>query len=296
MTTIERINEMRLETDGFSMEAYLAAEAEMITLLGEKLVGSHLTCKGDMGEITAINGTNLEDIILEVHFDNAIRKFSLKYVMAGTRSFTSIDNEEIYDDWNTALSVHTEFITELKAIEAEAAKKRAEEAKLRAEEQKAEAKYKAQKAKAIKEFEEMAKQSTTIISAADEFYYSLGWLAKHVGTVTAALPDYLADSFAKYFGIEAPCRIVDSKKRGPAGWQSQWSWSFSASLKKAKCVPNFLAQHLNPSGKAVTNTSFVWDLVDNYGFQFGKKQEVEKIKQNVPAQFVGAFENGFAAA
>ena len=73
------------------------------------------------------------------------------------------------------------------------------------------------------------------------------------------------------------------------------SWSFKVTLKKAENIPAILSTYLNPTGKAIASTAFVWDLVDDYGFQFGKKQDVEKIKQTVPAQYVSMFEAGMTA-
>jgi hypothetical protein len=171
--------------------------------------------------------------------------------------------------------------------EAEAASKKA------IADKKAEEAYQKAKNKAIKDFETLA-DAVVPRSTVDEFYYSLGYIAKHAGTVSAALPDYLEDAFKKYFGSEAPCRIVDSKKKGPAGYTSQWTWSFGISLKKPETVPAFLQDKLNPAGKSITDTSFVWDLVDNYGFQFGKKQDIEKIRSHVPAQHISFFEAGLA--
>lgn len=171
--------------------------------------------------------------------------------------------------------------------DADAAKKKA------LEEKKNEEKYEKVKAKAIRDFDDLM-STVRPVSMTDEFYYSIGYVAKHAGTVSAALPDYLEGAFKKYFGSEAPCRVVDSKKKGPAGYTSQWTWSFGISLKKPELVPAFLQDKLNPAGKAITDTSFVWDLVDNYGFQFGKKQDIEKIRSHVPATYLASFEAGLA--
>lgn len=172
-----------------------------------------------------------------------------------------------------------------------------EAAKQAAEAKKAEDKYEATKAKALKDFE-VRSQAVSVPNAADEFYYSLGWLAKHAGTVTAALPDYLESAFIQRFGTEAPRRVMDSKKRYPSGWTAQWTWSFTISFKKPKqvgAIPAFLTDKLNPAGKMVSDTSFVWDLVDNYGFQFGKKQDVENIRSYVPVDCLASFEAGLLA-
>jgi hypothetical protein len=65
--------------------------------------------------------------------------------------------------------------------------------------------------------------------------------------------------------------------------------------KDINTIPCILAKHLNSTGKSIVNTSFVWDLLDNYGFQFGKKQDVDKIKSTVPSQFINSFEAGLTA-
>jgi hypothetical protein len=171
--------------------------------------------------------------------------------------------------------------------EAVAAEKKARE------EKKAEEAYQKAKTKALKDFDDLASTARPI-STTEEFYYSLGYIAKHAGTVSAALPDYLEDAFKKYFGSEAPCRVVDSKKKGPAGYTSQWAKSFSVSLKKPEGMPSLLFKYINPKGTAVTDTDFVLDLVDNYGFQFGKTQDIDKIRATVPTAYISFFENGLA--
>ncbi len=174
------------------------------------------------------------------------------------------------------------------------AREEAKEATKQAEaDKKNEEKYQKTVAKALKDFEAHA-QSERPLSAAAEFYYALGWLVKHIGTVTAVLPDYLENAFARYFGAETPCRVVNSKHRGPAGWQPQWSWSFTASIKKPDVVPALISEKLNPSGNKVSDTSFIWDLVDKYGFQFGKKQNIDEIRSHVPSACLASFEAGLA--
>jgi hypothetical protein len=177
------------------------------------------------------------------------------------------------------------------------AREQAKEAEKQAKAAKeAEEKYEKIKTKALKDFNNLV---DTVVpkSTADEFYYSLGWLAKHAGTVAAALPDYLESSFIGHFGNTTSCRVVDSKKRYPSGWTAQWTWAFTIALKKPKqisTVPAFLADKLNPSGKAVSDTAFIWDLVDNYGFQFGKTQDLDKIRSHVPSDKLSFFEAGLA--
>lgn len=171
--------------------------------------------------------------------------------------------------------------------EAAAAKKKAEEDK------KNEEKFEKTKAKAIKDFENLIK-NVSPKSAADEFYYSLGWLAKHVGSVTAKLPDYLSDSFVRHFGADATFNAIDSKKKTVNGNAMQWTFGFTATLRKPDNIPTFLSEHVNEAGNKVSDTSFIWDLVDNYGFKFGKAQDVEQIRSHVPSDKLSFFEAGLA--
>ena len=178
------------------------------------------------------------------------------------------------------------------------AQEQAREAAEKAEEEKrAEAKYKQQKESVTRAFDNLIACTNTEPSDTDEFYYALGWLAKHAGTVSATLPDYLENAFIQHFGPETQRRVLDSKKRYPSGWTAQWAWSFTISLKKPKklgVIPALLSDKLNPTGKMVSDTSFVWDLVDNYGFQFSKTQDIDKIRSHVPASCLAAFEAGLA--
>ena len=181
---------------------------------------------------------------------------------------------------------------EVARFEREQERQRQKDAK-KAEE--AEKKLEATKAKAIKDFEALA-QTIQPVTTADEFYYSLGWLAKHVGAMTAILPDYLGSAFEKYFGADTPKTLVDSKAKTSGGYAKQWSWEFKCTIKKLKetVVPAYLQNITTDFSKGIHNTSFLWDLVYNYGFQFGKKQDVEKIRACVPADYLSFFEAGIA--
>ena len=149
------------------------------------------------------------------------------------------------------------------------------------------------KAAYLEKFKELL-ASKKSLSISDEFYYSLGWLAKHSGTVKAIVPDICEAEFVQYFGTEVPFTKTEYKV-GPSGWISQWGKSFTASLVKVKTIPTYLEQYLNPKRTQVTDSEYIKDLVDNYGFQFGKSQNVEAIRQTVPAEYLLHFEAGYAA-
>lgn len=297
MSIYERIEELKGTIDldmETAAELYNEREAEFVELIGNYVIGAEVECQAyGPGHIISYSGTTLDNLIVEIEFADMNKKFSLPHIITVAKFIKFVDTFEIVGIWNEIFAVHTELTTKFKELDKLAKQIEAEAIKKAKEEKQAEEKFLRTKEKALKDFEARM-QAKTPISLADEFYYALGWLAKHAGAVTAALPDYLADSFAKYFGADAPCRIVDSKKKGPAGWTSQWARSFSVSLKKPEVIPAYLTQYLNPKGTAITNTDFVWDLVDNYGFQFGKTQDVEKIRSHVPSQYLSFFEAGIA--
>lgn len=170
-----------------------------------------------------------------------------------------------------------------------------EQAKKEAEEKKQEEKYQASKAKMIKEFETLTKAERTM-SATGEFYYSLGWMANNCGTFACALPDYLLPYFQKQFGTDYEPHTVDSRKRTVNGYAMQWTISMTANIKKKSLdkIPAFLSQYLSKSGNAIANTSFIWDIVTNYGFKFGKTQDLDQIRGTIPTEYLTYFENGYA--
>lgn len=251
------------------------------------------------GKITNLRfAENQDKPELFMTFESPVKNVVLAYTIV-TRmnllTFDETDTETLLNLMDEYLTNWTTYDEERKAEqvakrEAEAAK-REEAKKAKADEKKAEA-FEKKKEKDIRDFELMV-QTRNPLSIASEFYTTLGWLAKHAGTVSAALPDYLEPTFRKHFG-DAPCRVVDSQKKGPAGWTSQWTSSFAVSLKKPDSIPAMLEQYLNPARKAVTDSEFVRDLVDNYGFKFGKAQDLEAIRSCVPGTYQTDFEAGLA--
>lgn len=247
------------------------------------------------GTIKEATGETFDTIILDVAFTTITKRFALHPIITNTKFIKFVD-EELYESLTTALTLHSNLTTALNEFKLAARQAKIEAEKKAEAEQKAEARYLEQKEKALRDFDSLVQAHDIVnISREDDFYYALGWLANHVGTISANLPDYLEAAFTKYFGVDTPCHVIDSKKRGPAGWQSQWSWSFRASIKKSAEAPAILSQYLNPAGNAITNTSFIWDLVDNYGFQFSKKQDIEKIVQAIPVRYLDSFKAGLAA-
>lgn len=298
MSYFETINEMQnginKETQ-LTKETYLETEAKIVAAVGEYILGADVSCvKYGEGKVVAYTGDTVETIILDINFSGELKRFSLVHIM-NNKFVQFADILEIGDAWDSAFALHTTLTGIYKACEQVIRQQQLEAAKQAEAEKKAEAKYQKQKEKAIKDFEELTSQAVKSQSTIDEFYYALGWLAKHVSSVSASLPDYLEPAFTRHFGPEAEATVVDSKKKTVNGNSMKWTFGFKATLRKAENIPAILNQYLSTSGKAISSTSFIWDLVDNYGFQFGKKQDAEKVKGTVPAQFIESFEAGLTA-
>jgi hypothetical protein len=60
-------------------------------------------------------------------------------------------------------------------------------------------------------------------------------------------------------------------------------------------VPSALSSKVNKAGKVINDVPFVWGLIEKYDFQFGKTQDIEKIKANVPSTYIEQFEAGYSA-
>ena len=243
--------------------------------------------------VSCLNVCNtLESLIVTVHFDlDETKNYGLSVALSsGGLKFVDESMAELWDEF---MSEQYEMKAQYnRAVEDEQSRQK-EEAKLEQKRKDIEKKMAGMKAQAEKEFEKLANRAEKV-SKVDEFYYALGWVAKHVGTITAKMPDYLEPAFIKHFG-DVERTVVDSTKVGPAGFTSQWHLSMEASLVKVKEIPAMLTNYLSQNGKKVSKTSFVWDLVDKYGFKFGKKQDTLDIMRCIPIEYMPMFNAGFQA-
>ena len=133
-------------------------------------------------------------------------------------------------------------------------------------------------------------QLDELSEATDEFYVALGWLAKHATTASASIPDYTESWFKDTFGQAAPYSIVDSRRRTSGGYLMRWAPSFTLYIKNAKQAPSILAPYI--SRNCLHNTKLIYQLVENYGFNFGSSQNFENIKSRIPTQFMSSFNLG----
>lgn len=278
-------------------EEFETVKTQLISDFIQQITGAEVSNQllGTGKIVSCLNACNtLESLIVSVHFDlDEDKNYGLAAALSsGGLKFADASLVEL---WESFVEEQYKLKAQHNKVVEDDRRRQKEEKKKAEQLKKAEAKNKTLKEKAIKDFEALTQQAKKAVAQQDEFYYALGWLAKHVGSVSAVLPDYLEGAFVKYFGDEAPRRVVDSNKRTVNGNSMQWTFGFTATLRKAENIPAMLNQYLGYTGKAIANTSFIWDLVTDYGFKFGKKQDTLDIMRCVPIQYVPMFNEGLKA-
>ena len=301
-TTYETIKNLveacKLQQETYA-EEYERTEAEMTETLSTYLQNAKVESKlNGEGTVTNVEGDNIENLLVTITFaDGSVKRFSLNHIITTPRFIRLID-EDIIDTYNNVFELHTNLTQAKREFDLTARQIQKEAQKKAEAEKKAEEKYQKLKEKSIKDFDNLVKQANKTLSAIDEFYVGLGWLAKHVNNITAAIPDYLQNSFEEHFGADANPYVVDSHKRTSGGHAYQWAIGMKATFKSKELdtIPRVLKSYLSTTGKPlIANTPFIWDLIDNYGFKFGKEQNVENILKKIPAEYKSSFEIGLAA-
>ncbi len=276
-------------------EDFTAVEAQLIADITEQFTGAEVSTRmlGSGKIIECLNPcNNFESLIFVIHYDlDETKSYGAAAAIAsGGLRFA---DESMHTLWDSFMEVHINLKQQLITATEEAWRREREALKQEKKRKELEKKLTGFKASAEKEFNNLINNHERITET-DEFYYALGWLAGHVGTITAKMPDYLEESFIKHFG-DVEHTTVDSTKVGPAGFTSQWHLSMEASLKKAENIPAMFTKYLSQNGKKLSKTSFVWSLVDDFGFKFGKKQDVVEILRCVPIEYVYVFNEGMKA-
>lgn len=240
----------------------------------------------------SINESNFM-ILADFAFVDETKKLALNILLKN--GLVQIDDYDSFEVLKNFISSLTDLQTEVHNIQHDRISAKHEADRQAKELAKQEAKRLSHREKSIQEFERMTRVDRSIC-ASGEFYYNLGWLAKNVGTISVSLPDYLLPYFENHFGTEAKPTVVDSSKRTVNGHPMQWTFSMKASLLKnsLSTIPDFLKQYLSSAGNSLTYTELIWDIVENYGFKFGKTQDLEKIRESIPVHCLEYFEKGYA--
>lgn len=130
------------------------------------------------------------------------------------------------------------------------------------------------------------------IPSTAEGYRTLGWLAANIRTISASIPQSAQGWFVRHFGGSALCTVVPDDKKTSGGYAMKWGPAFSASIKEADESKYPVSIAADISNKKLNNTSLIFQLVTDYGFEFRTNQDIEAIKANIPAEALSYFEAG----
>lgn len=250
-----------------------------------------------------VNLSGQDDFKVIVDFEKESKTY---YIRAALKS-----NAISFND--TYLPIFNEYVAELDAIIAErdrqwktVAEARAKEAKRLAEKREARKlaeekarkekeeaeKFEKRKANAIKKFSELCRQAKANNVSVDDEDLCIGWLAKHVTRISAEIPDFLESSFVKNFGPNVPKSIVSTDVKSSGGFVKKWSLSCQVHVDDLTTMPPVLREIFKDS-KTVNKTSFALKLIYDYGFTFGKTQDLSQIKSM--SSDSKAFDLGYSA-
>jgi hypothetical protein len=124
-------------------------------------------------------------------------------------------------------------------------------------------------------------------------YETIGWLAKHCTGIKPSMPAEACGWFEKKFGKVDNAKVYEAGAKTTGGNSMKYTLSIEGSFNSE--VPSILSRFVSDKNpKHISSVEFFWTLVDKYGFQFGKKQNVDEIKKFVPADYLPDFDRGLA--
>ena len=124
-------------------------------------------------------------------------------------------------------------------------------------------------------------------------YEAIGWLAKHCTSIKPSMPAEAQGWFEKKFGKVDNAKVYETGAQTSGKNPMKYTLSIEGYFNSE--VPSILSRFVpanNP--KHISSVEFFWTLVDKYGFQFGKKQNIDEIKKFVPIDYLADFDRGMA--
>lgn len=288
---------------------YSEAKKDLLKDLNESIRGAKVnSAKYGLGYIVAArddvtNPAKEHDCQAEIDFSGATKTFCLMFAiekgaitLEGTLSDLLKEYmssfKAILEERSRQLKIEAEKQAEehRKLEEFRAAQKAALE-KLEKEKKEAE-KLEKRKADAIKKFSDLCRQAKMSKTSVDDEDFVIGWLAKHVTRISAEIPDFLESQFVAHFGANAPKTVVSTSIKSSGGFTKKWSLSCQVHVDDLATMPPALKDVFKKS-KTANSASFALKLIYDYGFSFGKEQDVSQIKSMSSDQ--KAFDLGYSA-
>ena len=247
-----------------------------------KLYGS-----GTITKIKCSEYLNKPEFFLTFESDNKNTKFA--YTVA-SKLFTlnEADSQTLEELFAEYTENWLEFDANRKA-EAEAVAKAKKEAEKQAEAAaKAEQKLKATMAS----LEKLKPEDISAICGTPKTEYEvIGWLAKHCTNIKPSMPAEALSWFEQKFGKVDNAKVYEAGAKTTGNNPMKYTLSIAGNFNAE--VPAILNRFASGSKlKHISSVEFFWTLIDKYGFQFGKKQNIDEIRKFVPTCYISDFEQG----
>ena len=288
---------------------YNEAKKDLLKDLNESIKGVKVdSANYGLGYIVAVrddvtNPAKEHDYQVDIDFNGATKTFCLMFAIekgAITLEGTLLDLlkeymssfQAILEERSRQLKIEAEKqAEEHRKLEELRAAQKAELEKREKEKKEAE-KFEKRKADAIKKFSDLCRQAKMSKTSVDDEDFIIGWLAKHVTRISAEIPDFLENYFVAQFGANAPKTVVNTSMKSSGGFTKKWSLSCQVHVDDLVTMPPVL-QDVFKKSKTANNTSFALKLIYDYGFNFGKEQDISQIKSM--SSDLKAFDLGYSA-
>lgn len=288
---------------------YNEAKKELLKDINESIRGAKIeSANYGLGYIVAIkddvtNPAKEHDYQVDIDFNGATKTFCLMFAIekgAITLESTLLDLLKEYmssfkvilEERSRQLKIEAEKqAEEHRKLEELRAAQKAELEKKEKEKKEAE-KFEKRKADAINKFSDLCRQAKMSKTSVDDEDFVIGWLAKHVTRISAEIPDFLERYFVAQFGENAPKTVVSTAIKSSGGFTKKWSLSCQVHVDDLATMPPAL-QEVFKKSKTVNSTSFALKLIYDYGFSFGKEQDISQIKSM--SSDLKAFDLGYSA-
>lgn len=226
-------------------------------------------------------------------FESATKTVTLAFSIVSVRELLAFDetDQETLDCLMAEYGANW-FEMDQKRKEEERARKEAARLQREQEQQEAEAKKKVEQT--LARLDRLKPEDlSTIFKTPQTEYEMIGWMAKHIKSIKPSMPEECKSWFESKFG---PVECATVYKRGAkTSGNNPMKYTLSIHGTFDVEVPSVLTiKATEKNKKAIDSVEFFWTLVDKYGFQFGKKQDVDEIRKFVPATYLTEFEAGFA--
>lgn len=258
-----------MTTSNFN-EMVTSVRTAIIDILKGTTVVSDQYGEGEITEIVSFNLTGVRKPSVFVNINYSDR--TVKCTMINVAGAAFKNGPKLTAETQKQLGVYNDTLLELNRIQAEYNKELSEASMKRMQENIMKKKEALLQKNAKSKQEKIIENLTNLYAhskQSSKFDDELEWITKHVSTISACIPDYLEGWFVKTFGEDAPKKVVDSRRKTSGGYSMKWNPSFSISFTDIDDeIPVSLKNKLVKN--KINDTAMVFDLVENYGFKFGK--------------------------